>query len=117
MLSWKNFKVFYYVLKFRISIRLIFFRLLKMKRTLRHEQEKKTFHFDSEAERENAIKEKLVSNNMAWLFMDTELILLTPNITKWPEKLKQSQKFSMIEGQSYYSRRKHIPVGFKQKGA
>ena len=77
-----------------------------MKRTLRQEQAKKNFHFDSEAERENAIKANLVSNNMAWLFLDKELILLSLNSTKWPEKLKPSQKLSMIEGQSYDLRRK-----------
>ena len=30
-----------------------------------------------------------------------KLILLSLNSTKWPEKLKPSQKFSMVEGQSY----------------
>ena len=83
-----------------------FFRVLKMKRTSRQEQAKKNFHFDTEAERENAIQANLVSNSMAWLFVDKELILLSLNSTKWPEKLKTSQKLSMIEGQSYDLRRK-----------
>ena len=46
-----------------------------MKRTSRQEQAKKSLHFDSEAERKNAIKANLVSNKMAWLFVDNELIL------------------------------------------
>ena len=86
-----------------------------MKRTSRQEQAKKNFHFDSEAERENAIKANLASNNMAWLFVDKEGILLSLNSTKWPEKLKPSQKLSMIEGQSYDlrgGRKKYIPVAF-----
>ena len=69
-------------------------------------QAKKNFHFDSEAERENAIQANFVSNNMAWIFVDKELILLSLNSTKWPEKLKPSQKMSMIEGQRYDLRRK-----------
>ena len=77
-----------------------------MKRTSRQEQAKKNLHFDSETERENAIQANFVSNNMAWHFVDKELILLTLNSTKWPEKLKPSQKLSMIEGQSYDFRRK-----------
>ena len=77
-----------------------------MKRTSSQEQAKKNFHFDSEAERENAIKANLVSNNMAWLFVDKELILPSLNSTKWPDKIKPSQKLSMIEVQSYDLRRK-----------
>ena len=68
-----------------------------MKRS-RHDQEKKSFNKDSEAERENA---HLVSTNMAWLFVDTELMLLSLSSTKWPSKLKASQKLSMIEGECY----------------
>ena len=100
------FKAFYYVFIFPISIRLKFFRVLKMKRTSRQEQAKKNFHFESEAERENAIQANFVSNNMAWISVDKELILLSLNSTKWPEKLKPSQKMSMIEGQRYDLRRK-----------
>ena len=43
---------------------------------------------------------------MAWLYVDKELILLSLNSTKWPEKHKPSQKLSMVEGQSYDLRRK-----------
>ena len=77
-----------------------------MERTSSQEQAKKNFHFDSEAEKENAIQANLASNNMVWLFMDKDLIILSLNITKRPEKLKPSQKLSMIEGQSYDLRRK-----------
>ena len=52
------------------------------------------------------MQRKTFTNNMAWLFVDKELILLSLNSTKWPEKLKPSQKLSMIEGQSYDLRRK-----------
>ena len=71
-----------------------------MKRT-RHDQAKKSFNTDSQAERENAVKAHLVSSNMAWLFVDKELMLLSLSSTKWPSKLKASQKLSMIEGECY----------------
>ena len=71
-----------------------------MKRS-RHDQAKKSFNTDSEAERENAVKAHLVSSNMAWLFIDKELMLLSLSSTKWPSKLKASQKLSMIEGECY----------------
>ena len=38
---------------------------------------KKSFNTDSEAERENAVKAHLLSSNMAWLFVDKELMLLS----------------------------------------
>ena len=71
-----------------------------MKRS-RHDQAKKSFNTDSEAEKENEVKAHLVSSNMAWLFVDKEHMLLSLSSTKWPSKLKASQKLSMIEGECY----------------
>ena len=70
-----------------------------MKRS-HHDQEKKSFNTDSEAEKENAVKAHLLSTNMAWLFVDKELMLLSLSSTNWPSKLKASQKLSMIEGET-----------------
>ena len=60
---------------------------------------KKNFSTDSEAEGENAVEAHLVSSNMAWL--SSKLMLLSLSSTKWPSKLKASQKLSMIEGECY----------------
>ena len=79
---------------------------------------KKSFNRDSEAERENAVKAHLLSSNMAWLFVDKELMLLSLTSTKWPSKLKASQKLSMIEGECYNLKIKdnEYPCRFLTKG-
>ena len=60
-----------------------------MKRgNLRSEPAKSHNLFDSEAEREDSMKDSILRDNLAWLFVKDNLILITYSSTKWPKKLK-----------------------------
>ena len=87
------------------------FRSLKMKRDcLRSEPTKSHNLFDSEAEREDSIKDSILKNNTAWLFEKDKLILVTYRSTKWPKNVKPSEMLSLIEGESYNLQDKDQPV-------
>ena len=82
-----------------------------MKRVnLRSEPAKSHNLFDSEAEREDSIKDSILRDNLAWLFVKDNLILITYSSTKWPKKLKPSEMLSLIEGESYNLQFKDQPV-------
>ena len=68
---------------------------------LRTEPTKNHNLFDSEAEREDSIKDSISKNNLAWLFVKDNLTLKTYSSTKWPKKLKPSEMLSLIEGEFY----------------
>ena len=68
------------------------FGSLKMKKdNLRSEPAKSHNLFDSEAEREDSIKDGILRDNLAWLFVKDNLILIAYSSTKWPKK-KNPQK-------------------------
>ena len=71
------------------------------KDNLRSEPAKSHNLFDSEAEREDSIKDSILRDNLAWLFVKDNLILITYSSTKWPKKIKPSEMLSLIEGESY----------------
>ena len=77
---------------------------------LRSEPTKSHNLFDSEAEREDSIKGSILKNNMAWLFVKDNLILVTYSSTKWPKKVKPLEMFSLVEGDSYNLQNKDQPV-------
>ena len=82
-----------------------------MKRdNLRSEPTKGHKLFDSEAEREDIIRDSILKNNWAWLFVKDNLILITYSSTKWPKKIKPSEMFSLIEGEYYDLQVKDRPV-------
>ena len=71
------------------------------KDNLRSEPAKSHNLFGSEAEREDSIKDSILRDNLAWLFVKANLIRITYSSTKWPKKIKPSEMLSLIEGESY----------------
>ena len=71
------------------------------KDNLRSEPAKSHNLFDSEAERKDSIKDSILRDNLAWLFVKDNLILITYSSTNWPKKIKPSEMLSLIEGESY----------------
>ena len=77
---------------------------------LRSEPTKSHNLFDSEAEREDSIKDSILKNNMAWLFVKDNLILVNYSSTQWPKKIKPSEMLSLIERESYNLQVKEQPI-------